>query len=324
MNSVAPRPSVGVSACLTGRAVRYDGGHKAHEFVTGPAKTHLELHAYCPEDAAGLGTPRPPMNLYRGKGGAISVLDVESAVDRTGVLREAIASHLQSDMLDGYILKSRSPSCGQQVPVHDDDGHALNEKHPGVFASALLARHPTLPTIEEHLLADTAHRRAFIRTVFAHAAFRNVVTSRKPIAALMLFHERYKYLLMAQHEKSLRELGPKVAHTKTQELGHVLTDYARIFFPALNTPATDSSHVNALQHMAGYLRGPAEECVRKEVQAKIDGVLEGHVDIAVPTRLIADQARRLSLSYLENQVYLFPGPHEAALLDWAPTQSAAD
>lgn len=322
MDTFTPRASVGVSACLMGHPVRYDGRHKAHAFVTGPGRDHLELRPYCPEEAANLGTPRPPMNLRRTGAHDLRVIEIATSTDRTAPLDEAISARLRCHRLDGYILKSRSPSCGMDVDVSDANGDSSEERRAGVFASALLRRYPTIPTIEEHRLADGAQRRAFIRAVFARATFRSVVASAKPVSALMTFHERYKYLLMAQHEKALRKLGPKVARATPGNIAHTLTDYARVFFPAINTAASDSSHVNALQHMAGYLRGPAEDDVRREVQSTIEGVLAGAVDISVPTRIIAEQARRLSLTYLEHQVYLFPDAHEAALLDWQPAKMA--
>jgi uncharacterized protein YbbK (DUF523 family) len=162
------RIRVGVSRCLLGDAVRYDGGHKRDEVVCGVLARLFDLVPVCPEVAAGLGVPRPPLRLVEGGAGAIRVLGGEEGTwDATEVLAghsRALVSRLAG--VSGFVFKSRSPSCGLVgVPIFLADGSDAGLTGRGVFAQALREASPDLPLIEETALGDAMLLEEFIQGV---------------------------------------------------------------------------------------------------------------------------------------------------------------
>ena len=166
MSPSPSRPRVGVSACLLGHPVRYDGGHKRQPRLVGKLADKLELVPVCPEVEAGLGVPRPPMHLAR-RGSTVSVVVTTTGDDHTAALTLAaqrwLAAHGSS--LHGFILKSRSPSCGLRAVPLRIDGRAPTPNGRGLFVAQLLAGNIELPTIDEVGLLDDATAAEFLRLV---------------------------------------------------------------------------------------------------------------------------------------------------------------
>ena len=169
----APRPSalrIGISACLLGEEVRFDGGHKKDAFLTGVLAPHVEWVAVCPEVEVGMGTPREPIHLVDEQG-VIRLRGVSTGVDHTAAMTAYAARRvaaLADDDLSGYVLKSASPSCGPTGVNVQQTGGSTSSDGVGVFARALLARFPDLPIVDEHQLADEKVRAAFLARVFAY------------------------------------------------------------------------------------------------------------------------------------------------------------
>ena len=297
---------LGVSACLLGNEVRFDGGHKRHPFLTDLLAPFVEWVPVCPEVEAGFGTPREAMRLVRDGAGDGSQ-DPGRVKAVTVRLRQ-----LSSLDLDGYILKKDSPSCGLfRVKVYGQSG-AGERTGRGLFAEGLANAQPLMPLEEEGRLSDPRLRENFIERVFAYRRLRELTAGPVKAGELMRFHARHKLLLLAHAPAAYARLGRLVASVKGRVGRAVLDEYAVGFMEALAVPATRGRHVNVLQHMAGYFDA-ADDGSRRELVATIADYGRGLVPLVVPLTLIAHHARRHDVRYLIDQVYLQPHPKELML-----------
>jgi uncharacterized protein YbgA (DUF1722 family)/uncharacterized protein YbbK (DUF523 family) len=305
---------LGVSACLLGNEVRYDGGHKRNPFLTDLLGPFVEWVPICPEVEAGFGTPREPMHLVRGRG-AMRLLTVRTKRDVTAQLDEAVAARLRqlaSLELDGYVLKKDSPSCGLfRVKVYDASGVAERSGR-GMFAAGLSDAQPMLPLEEEGRLGDPRLRENFVERVFAYRRLRELYAGPVRAGDLMRFHARHKLLLLAHAPAAYARLGRLVASAKGRVSRAQLDEFGEGFMQALAIPASRGRHVNVLQHMAGYF-DDADAASRRELAATIEDYGRGLVPLVVPLTLIAHHARRHDVRYLLEQVYLQPHPKELML-----------
>ena len=310
----AAKLRLGVSACLLGNEVRYDGGHKRHPFLTDLLGPFVEWVAVCPEVEAGFGTPREAMRLERGHD-EVRLVTVRTKRDVTRSLQNAVAARvrqLASLDLDGYVLKKDSPSCGLfRVKVYGESG-AAERTGRGLFAAGLAEAQPLLPLEEEGRLGDPKLREAFIERVFAYRRLRELGTATLRAGDLMRFHARHKLLLLAHAPAAYARLGRLVAGAKGRVARALFEEYATGFMAALAVPATRGRHVNVLQHMAGYFEAADTES-RRELAATIADYGRGLVPLVVPLTLIAHHARRHDVGYLLEQVYLQPHPKELML-----------
>ena len=305
---------LGVSSCLLGNEVRYDGGHKRHLFLTDLLAPFVEWVPVCPEVEAGFGTPRESMRLVR-DGDEVRLLTVRTKHDVTAQLQKAVAARvrqLAAVDLDGYVLKKDSPSCGLfRVKVYGASG-AGERTGRGLFAAGLADAQPFLPLEEEGRLADPVLREAFIERVFAYRRLRELGAAPLRAGDLMRFHARHKLLLLAHAPAAYARLGRLVAGAKGRVPRALFEQYAAGFMEALAVPATRGRHVNVLQHMAGYFDA-ADSGSRRELTESIADYGRGLVPLVVPLTLIAHYARRHEVSYLLEQVYLQPHPKELML-----------
>jgi uncharacterized protein YbgA (DUF1722 family)/uncharacterized protein YbbK (DUF523 family) len=310
----ADKLRLGVSACLLGNEVRYDGGHKRHPFLTDLLGPFVEWVPVCPEVEAGFGTPREAMHLVR-DGAGVRLLTVRTRRDVTHQLEKAVAARLRqlaSLDLDGYVLKKDSPSCGLfRVKVYGEPGVGERTGR-GIFAAALSDAQPLLPLEEEGRLGDPRLRETFIERVFAYRRLRQLSAGPVRAGSLMAFHARHKLLLLAHAPAAYARLGRLVASAKGRVSRALLEEYAAGFMAALAVPATRGRHVNVLQHMAGYFEA-ADTDSRRELAETIADYGRGLVPLVVPLTLVAHHARRHAVGYLLDQVYLQPHPKELML-----------
>ena len=321
------RPRIGISACLLGAPVRFDGGHKRNAFLVETLGRHVEWVPVCPEEEAGFGTPREPMRLMlvrpsdrrRGEpydGSAMAVVLNKSGRDVTMTLRRYAsrrAAGLAKDGLSGYVLKKDSPSCGMaRVKVYAGAGPAERAGR-GLFAEALMARLPDLPVEEEGRLGDPALRENFVERVFAYQRLRRLFDGRWALGDLVRFHTAHKLTLMAHSTVAYRDLGRLVANARTAARRDLETRYGSAFMAALKTIATPKRHANVLQHMLGYFKTSLDAGSRAELLEVIDGHRRGQVPLVVPITLMRHHVTRIGAPYLEAQVYLDPHPRELAL-----------
>jgi uncharacterized protein YbgA (DUF1722 family)/uncharacterized protein YbbK (DUF523 family) len=306
---------VGISACLLGAEVRYDGGHKRNEFLVEIFGRFVEFVPVCPEVEIGLGTPRETLRLEQANS-AIRIVGGKSKLDRTPAMTSYASrrtSALAREELCGYVLKKDSPSCGmERVRVYGASGMATRNGV-GLYAAALLNRFPNLPVEEEGRLTDAHLRENFVERVFAYHRLRAFFNTDWTIGALVKFHTAQKLVLMAHSVPAYRELGRLVADSKSLPRAQVRERYETAFMRALKKIATPSRHSNVLQHMLGYLRGHIDDAERAELVQLIEDYRAGWVPLVVPLTLLRHHVRRFAIEYLEGQIYLEPHPKELML-----------
>jgi uncharacterized protein YbgA (DUF1722 family)/uncharacterized protein YbbK (DUF523 family) len=311
-----PRLRLGVSACLLGQRVRYDGGHKRDGFVADRLAEHFELVPVCPEVAIGLGVPRAPIRLVQTAAG-VRVRGVrDAALDVTGAL-DAEAARVSSEQPDlcGYVLKKNSPSCGMaRVKTYTEAGMP-HGRAAGAFAAGLMARRPLLPVEEEGRLNDPALRENFIERVFAYARWQALLAAGASGAALVDFHSRHKYQLLAHNQAAYRRLGQLVAGAGRRPSDELLAQYGAQFMAALGRHASVGSHVNVLQHLAGYIKDRLDDADRAELHEAIAAYQQRRAPRLVPLTLLRHHLRRTPHPWAAAQTYLNPDPREQVLLN---------
>jgi uncharacterized protein YbgA (DUF1722 family)/uncharacterized protein YbbK (DUF523 family) len=313
-----PKPRVGISACLLGQEVRYNGGHKRDAFLTDTFGRYVEWVAVCPEVEVGMGTPRPPIRLER-RGEEIRLVMPSTGEDYTDAMRSwgqrRVAALKEMD-LDGYVLKKDSPSCGmERVKVYSGEG-APSKDGRGLFAETLMARLPDLPVEEEGRLSDPPLRENFIARVFVHHRWREGEREGWTRASLMRFQERHKYLLMARNQNGMRRLGRLLGDSgKGTPIPELAAAYRTGLTEVLRRPATRRGHANVLQHLAGYVSDALDPADRAELAETVERHRLGLVPLIVPLTLIRHHVRRQGVEYLQGQAYLEPHPYELMLLN---------
>jgi uncharacterized protein YbgA (DUF1722 family)/uncharacterized protein YbbK (DUF523 family) len=319
---VHPSPiRIGISACLLGEAVRYDGGHKRDLFLTEILAPHVEWVPVCPEVELGLGIPRAPIRLV-GDPAAPRLVQERGGDDLTDRMRRYArgrARELAALDLDGYVLKRASPSCGLwRVKVYRDNGVPSGDGR-GLFAAALVERLPALPVEEEGRLTDPALRENFIERVFAMARWRAFTADGPDPRGLVRFHTAQKFAVLAHSPVQYTALGRLVAgagdggRPRGRAFRDLLDEYGRGLMAALAIRATRGRHANVLQHLAGFMKGDLAPDERAELGEVVDEYRRGLVPLIVPITLLRHHVRRLGQAYLEEQVYLNPHPKELML-----------
>jgi uncharacterized protein YbgA (DUF1722 family)/uncharacterized protein YbbK (DUF523 family) len=312
----APIPiRIGISSCLLGAEVRFDGGHKRDAFLVDTFGKFVEWVPVCPEVELGLGTPRESLRLVR-KGQDIRMVNTKSGRDISDEMREwarTRAEALAGEDLAGYVLKKDSPSCGmERVRIYAESGMAEKGGR-GLFAEALIARFPRLPIEEEGRLWDPRLRDNFVERVFAYVRLRALFSARWTVGGLVRFHTAHKLTLMAHSPQRYAEMGRLVAAARSLKRSEVEARYREQFMEALSTLATTRKHTNVLLHMLGYFKQILDDEERAELLASVEDYRLGLVPLVVPLTLFKHHVRRHHVDYLAGQVYLDPHPKELML-----------
>jgi uncharacterized protein YbgA (DUF1722 family)/uncharacterized protein YbbK (DUF523 family) len=305
---------VGVSSCLLGSEVRFDGGHKRDRFLTDLLGEFVEWVPVCPEVEVGMGIPRPALRLVR-EGDDVRMLEIASGRDHTQRMK-AFASRrvgaLRRLELSGYVLKKDSPSCGMtRVKVYG--GGMAKRDGRGLYAAALMAAYPNLPVEDEGRLNDATLRENFIERVFAYRRLRQLFRGRWTNGQVVAFHTAHKLQLMAHSTTAYRELGRCVAAVAQMGRDEFCSQYEDGFMAALARPATRGRNANVLQHAAGHLKKLLDSASRGELADLIHDYRKGLVPLVVPLTLIRHHVRCHEIDYLKGQVFLEPHPKELML-----------
>ena len=310
------RIPVGVSSCLLGQAVRYDGGHKHDRYLTGVLGRYFEYVAWCPEALAGLGVPRPPIRLAGDPGAPRAVRVADASVDVTDALLAA-ARRATPEMgaLRGYVFKRGSPSCGmERVKVYGTPGKSPRMGR-GLFARAVMQAYPLLPCEEEGRLKDAPLRESFVERVFAYDRWLRTMARGCTPGRLVAFHTRHKLLLLSHSEIHYRAAGRLVAEAgrRDRDRGQLAREYLATFMEGMRRRATRRRHTNVLQHLAGYLKRTLDEGDRRALAGIIEEYRSGAVPLVVPIRFLRHHFRRSPDRYVEMQHYLEPYPDDLGL-----------
>jgi len=311
---VTDKIKLGISACLLGQEVRFDGGHKRDAYIIGTLGEYFEFLPLCPEVTIGMTVPRPPIRLVQ-RGGATRVLGVrDPTLDVTVPLQqlgEKTAERLSA--ICGYILKKGSPSCGmERVKLYDEQGRSIG-KAAGAFAEGLIKKLPLLPVEEEGRLGDPTLRENFIMRVFVYHRWQQMLNSGLSVARLQQFHADHKYLVMAHNQAAYKRMGKMLAEVDAAEVKVVSCLYMEELMTALKKPASRRHHVNVLQHLLGYLKKQLDSEDKAEMLEVIEQYRDGIVPLIVPITLLKHHFRRHPHDYIERQFYLSPHPQELML-----------
>lgn len=306
---------LGISRCLLGDGVRYDGGHKRDAFLVEVLGPYVEWVPVCPEVEAGLGTPRESMRLV-GTPEDTRLVTIRTKIDQTDSLvhwAETRVQELGTLHLSGYVFKKDSPSCGmERVRIFNSHGMPAT-RGVGLFARAFLERFPLTPVEEEGRLCDPVLRDNFIERVFAYHRWLTLLQDGLTRQKLVQFHTVHKYLLLAHSPEHYRTLGALVAEPQRMTPRELGVRYGALFMEALAKKATVRKHVNVLQHLVGHFRRHLTTNQRREVLDVIGEYHGGLVPLIVPITLVRHYVRLFDVPYVRDQVYLNPHPKELML-----------
>lgn len=300
---------VGISSCLLGDTVRYDGGHKHNRYITKILSGVFEFVPACPEVAIGMGIPRPPIRLVgdpqspRAVGIKDPTLDVTAELDAY-----AGASVEKARLLSGYLFKRGSPSCGMaRVKVFGSKGTRTTGGR-GIFARRLMGEIPLMPTEEEARLTDPVLRENFIARVFVYHRWQALAAVGITPAKLVEFHSRHKMLIRSHGEVGYARLGTLVADAGVKEIDALAGEYVAGLMKTLSRPATRKQHGNVLSHLVGYLKGDIGPGGKAELVRLINEYRLGCVPLVVPITMLKHHFRRSPDPYVGYQYYLEPYP----------------
>ncbi|MGZ8476657.1 MAG: YbgA family protein [Candidatus Binatia bacterium] len=309
------KPRLGISACLLGQKVRFDGGHKREPFLTELFGKFVEWMPICPEVEVGMSVPRETVRLV-GTLNHPRMIAEKSGQDWTETMNDFAAKRMRDiaeKQLSGYVFKKNSPSCGmERVKVYNSKGMA-ERKGRGLFAAAIMQHWPLLPVEEEGRLNDLKLRENFIERVFAYHRWQHANSERSSAGALVRFHTSHKFLLLAHSVRHYRQLGRLVAAAKQRSLAAVYDDYGRVFMEALAVHATEKTHANVLDHMMGYFSKQVTATERQELVQLIGDFRRQLIPLIAPITMIRHYTRKYQVAYLQGQLYLEPNPKELML-----------
>lgn len=309
---------LGISACLLGENVRFDGGHKLDRFLRDTLGRFVEYVPVCPEVECGLGVPREAMHL-EGSPESPRLVTVRSHRDLTDQMlnwAHKRVRELESENLCGFIFKSDSPSSGmERVKIYIDK--MPRRIGSGLFASTFMNHFPLLPVEDEGRLHGPVLRENFIERIFVARRWRDILEGSKKLAVLIDFHTKHKLLVMSHSPKHVGTLGKLLASGKQRHTNELYSEYHRELMEALRLRATVRKNTNVLQHMMGYFKKQLSTDEKQEMVELIENYRQGYIPLIVPITLIAHYVRKYDQPYLKEQYYLHPHPVELQLRNHA-------
>lgn len=308
---------LGISTCLLGEKVRYDGQHKYDRFLVETLGKYVEFVPVCPEVECGLSIPRESMRLV-GDPENPRLMTAKTERDLTEQMLEFArrrVKELDSEHLCGYVFKSKSPSSGmERVKVYPEGGGMPTKTGVGMFAREFMRHFPLLPVEEEGRLHDDVLRENFIERLFVMKRWRDLTADGPPSpSGLVDFHTRHKMLLMAHSPKHYREAGKLVADAGKEEATGVANRYLQLLMAGTALHATRRKHQNVLQHLVGHFKKDITADEKAEMLETIQTFRDGYVPLIVPVTLLNHFVRKYDKQYLADQVYLHPHPMELQL-----------
>ena len=310
---------LGISACLLGNQVRYDGQHKLDRFLKDQLGQYVEWVPVCPEVECGLPVPREAMRLV-GTPEAPRLITTHSGVDLTEKMQAWIGQklpQLEKEQLCGFVFKSKSPSSGMQgVKIYTEQGMPARQGS-GLFARAFMERFPLLPVEDEGRLNDAGLRENFIERIFVRHRWEQYLANDGSPAGLVDFHTRHKLLLMAHAPAALKPLGNLVAQGRRADRVRLRREYLEQLMSALKLRATTRKNTNVLDHIMGYFKNQLTADEKKELKEIIAQYHQGLVPLIVPVVMLRHYVRKFDEPYLKTQFFLHPHPSELKLRNHA-------
>jgi uncharacterized protein YbgA (DUF1722 family)/uncharacterized protein YbbK (DUF523 family) len=308
------KPLVGISTCLLGESVRYNGGHQLDRYLRDTLGQYVDFLPVCPEVECGMDVPREAVRLVD-IDGHIRLMTRKTEQDMTGQMTTWMRDKLKEladQPLCGFIFKSRSPSSGlYRIKVYKNNNVANNGT--GIFAKGFTERFPLLPVEEDGRLNDKKLRENFIERIFIVHRWHQLNNRRRSVKALMDFHAGHKYVLMAHCPQTLKELGNFIANAKKTAIKTAYDTYFEKFITANAKIATVKKNTNVLLHIMGYFKKDLSPEEKQELKEIIDNYHRELVPLIVPITLLNHYVRKYQPEYLAQQVYLNPHPMELML-----------
>jgi len=315
MASGSQKILIGISSCLLGEQVRYDGGHKNNSYIAQTLGQVFEFKPFCPEVSIGLGVPRETIRLVEQEGEIRCLGTKNAALDVTDKLaRCADEQRSWQQSLCGYILKKDSPSCGmERVKVYRNE--QPQKSGIGLYAKQMMLNFPHLPVEEEGRLGDPVLRENFIQRVFIFRRWQQLLAQGAKAATVTEFHARHKLILMSHDQNEYRRLGQLVAEISQADIKEFCGRYLATLMSILKIPATRKNHVNVLQHIQGYLKRDLDKEDKQELSETIEQYRQGLLPLIVPITLLRHHFRKCPNAYIDNSYYMNPHPAELMLLN---------
>lgn len=310
---------LGISSCLLGEPVRYDGGHLLDRFLTDTLGQFVDYIAVCPEVECGLPIPREAMHLEGNPDfpRLITTFTKQNVTDRMNRWALKRADELGKEDLSGFIFKSDSPSSGmERVKVYNEKGMPV-KKGIGMFARIFIERFPLLPVEDERRLHDPGLRENFIERIFTLKRWREVLTKKESRGDIVDFHTKHKLLILSHSQKHSQIMGKLVEKAKEPSLREFYQEYQILLIQSLRLKATPKKHANVLRHILGYFKERLSSDEKQELLERIDHYRKGYIPLIVPITLINHYVRKYNQPYLKQQVYLNPHPLELQLRNHA-------
>jgi len=312
---VGEKIKIGISRCLLGENVRYDGGHKLDHYLTETLGMYVDWVGVCPEVEYGLPVPREAMRLV-GEPGSPRLLTIRTKVDHTEGMKKWAHSklkELEKENLCGFIFKSKSPSSGiKGVKVYSETG-VPSKSGAGIFGGAFLNRFPLLPAEDDGRLHDPQLRENFIERVFVYRRWLDFAAGDSSMKGLVAFHTDHKFLLMAHSPEHYRRLGKLVAEGKKYRREELHYEYIRQLMDGLRLLATVKKNTNVLMHIMGYFKKNLSDHEKEELLTVITNYHKVLIPLIVPVTLLRHYVRQFGDPYLKRQYYLTPHPLELML-----------
>jgi uncharacterized protein YbgA (DUF1722 family)/uncharacterized protein YbbK (DUF523 family) len=307
--------NLGISTCLLGENVRYDGGHRLDRFLTETLGQYVHYIPVCPEVECGLPIPREAMHLEGDLNSPLLVTSrtKQDMTERMVQWAQRRVVELEKEDLCGFIFKSNSPSSGMEgVRVYNEKGIPI-KKGVGMFARVFMDHFPLLPVEDEGRLSDPKIRENFIERIFAFKRWREVLAKKESRGSVVDFHTKSKLLILSHSPRHYQEMGRLVAQARDLPLKELYLRYQTFLLESLRLKTTPKKNANVLQHMMGYFRNQLPSDEKKELLEVIDHYRKGHFPLIVPITLINHHVRKYDQPYLKEQYYLNPHPIELQL-----------
>jgi uncharacterized protein YbgA (DUF1722 family)/uncharacterized protein YbbK (DUF523 family) len=306
---------IGISSCLLGNNVRWNGGHKLDRFLANTLGACVDFIPVCPEAECGLGIPRETLRLV-GDPANPRLINTKSKIDRTDQMQTWARKRLKAlerEALCGFIFKCDSPSSGMtRVKVYSEKGMPV-KKGVGIFARMFMEHFPRLPVEDDGRLHNPGIRENFIEQIFALKRWREILKGRKSLGKLVDFHTRHKLQMLSHSQKIYRQMGRLVATGKQMPMGELYCRYESLFMEALKLRTTVKKNINVLTHMLGYFKKKISGDEKQEVLEIIQRYGNGNIPLIVPITLFNHFVRKYDTAYLKQRVYLNPHPMELGL-----------
>lgn len=307
---------IGISKCLLGEKVRYDGQHKRDSYLVDTLGQFVEWVPVCPEVECGLPIPRKSMHL-EGKEDDLRLVATKSKEDHTDKMGKYIdqkVPELINEGLSGFIFKKSSPSSGLHDAKYYTTAGMPYGRGPGLFAKAVIEAMPLLPCEDEGRMHDSKIRENFIERIFIMHRWNNMLSQENAkFTDLIEFHKHHKLILMAHSPKLLKDLGHIISNGKAEGFDKISAKYLATLMECLKLQTTVKKNVNVLQHIMGYFKKELDHDEKEELLEIIDEYHKGLIPLVVPITLLQHYVRKYKSEYLKEQLYLHPFPDELML-----------